>query len=368
MDLHKYFLGNSAESFCSVLCNTMNRDIRKQIVQIVWLLGLILLVNISATHISTFFEQYLFSPLQVFRCWLFRLVPFSIGDLLYLAAIISLLYFLIKAIRKNASFKRINYLIGFLKVGKFILLINLILLVLWGINYEQPKLAKRLALSTDTVSDADLIAFDSLLITRLNSLRYSYCALSLAEINQIAAASYKTGQKKMKVFAKPTLMGNGLAYFGIEGYFNPFSGEAQVNKKNPDFMQPFVVAHEMAHQTGIAAEDDANLMAYIRSMESENKTLQYSACFNIWLYTHRRVFVIDSNLARELKVGLNDFSLSQLDTLRQRRIQYQTFLDDISSFIFDAYLKMGNQKEGIGSYRNVAYSALCWERKKRMIP
>lgn len=340
---------------------------KKAVIQLAVLIGFILLINTATSVLAKDFNRYIFTPLQIVRCRIFASIPFSIGDLLYLSLGIYILYLAIRFIRKFRSRNSLVIALALLYGSRSLLIFYLVLLVLWGINYEQPKLSKQLALSVNSVSDADLISFDSLLIKRLNDLQPQYTILPFDTINSISHAIYQKQQSPIQVLTKPTLIGNSLTYFGIEGYFNPFTGEAQVNNQNLHFMQPFVVAHEMAHQSGIAAEDDANLLAYITCVESNNKSFQYSAYFNIWLYTHRRVRGIDSTIANNLKAQLNAASLAQLDTMRQRRIKYQTVLDDISTFIFDAYLRMGNQKDGIKSYRNVAYSALSWERKKRIV-
>ena len=332
------------------------------------LLACILLLNQLSGSSAEATVHYLFTPLQKLRCFVFGVFPFSVGDLLYLGLAVYILYKLIVFVRHWRQRTPAMRMHSLLRSLQLVLAAYLVLLLLWGLNYERPKLARQLALDTGSVSQEELCLFDSFLVHRLNSLQSVYTALPLQHINTIAAKAYAQQQTPMKVRAKATLLGSGLAYFGIEGYFNPFTGEAQVDKGNPAFMQPFVVAHEMAHQTGIAAEDDANLLAYIRCMESGDPSFEYSACLNIWLYTHRRVRSYDSTRANVLKNQLNPLTLGQLDTLRQRRIAYQTVLDDMSSFVFDLYLRMGKQQDGIGSYRNVAYSALCWEKKKRTLP
>ena len=343
----------------------MNKEIKKHIFHNILLVTAIVLLNCIAAGCSGFFEDYVFMPLQIFRCWLLQFISFSIGDIFYLLLACLIVYVLFKTLRKTKSYNRITFFIGFLKITKVLLFFYCALYLLWGIKYEQPKLANRLDLDTDSIVESDLYSFDSLLITRLNNLQKFHVASDLREINEIAAVAYGKMQIPVHVFAKRSLMGNGLAYFGIDGYFNPFTGEAQINPNVPNFMLPFLVTHEMAHQTGIAAEDDANLLAYIACMESANKSFQYSAYLNVWMYTHQMVYRIDSLKAISLKHSLNPVTKGHLIQLKQRSIQYHTFLDDWSTYIFDAFLKLGNQHDGIASYRNVAYSALCWERKRK---
>lgn len=343
-------------------------SLKKMIIRTGLLLACILLLNQLSGTVAAAAVQNFFTPLQIVRCFIFGVFPFSIGDILYLCLALYAIYGIVTFFRRWQQRTGAARVRGLFMPLQTALLLYLVLLLVWGVNYEQPKLARQLKLDTQTVTPSELFLFDSFLVERLNALHTQYTALPLHSINTIAAGSYQQQNTPMKVSAKSTLLGSSLAYLGIEGYFNPFTGEAQVDKSNPAFMQPFVVAHEMAHQTGIAAEDDANLQAYIRCMESGNPTFEYSACLNIWMYTHRRARSYDSTRATGLKNLMNPVTLRQLDTLRQRRIDYHTVLDDMSTFIFDLYLRMGKQKDGIGSYRNVAYSALCWEKKKRTLP
>ena len=54
--------------------------------------------------------------------------------------------------------------------------------------------------------------------------------------------------------AKPSLFSYIGNYLGYTGYYNPFTGEAQVNTTVPLFIQPFTTCHEMGHQLGYYAK------------------------------------------------------------------------------------------------------------------
>jgi hypothetical protein len=155
-----------------------------------------------------------------------------------------------------------------------------------------------------------------------------------------------------------------MQHLGIQGYYNPFTGEAQVNSFLPAFMQPFVISHEMAHQSGIAAEDDANLLAYALGATSGDSSFNYSAYLNVWLYTHARVRAVDTHMANIFRKQLNPITKSHLDTLRAIRRKFDSDVNDYSSYLYDEYLKLHNQKEGIETYDKVSISAWAWERQR----
>ena len=46
-------------------------------------------------------------------------------------------------------------------------------------------------------------------------------------------------------------------YVGFQGYYNPFTTEAQYNAELPNTYIPFTLSHESAHQLGFAREQEA---------------------------------------------------------------------------------------------------------------
>ena len=54
------------------------------------------------------------------------------------------------------------------------------------------------------------------------------------------------------------------------GYYNPFTGEAQVNTNVPAFVIPFTTCHEMAHQIGYASESEASFVGFLVIRNSNN--------------------------------------------------------------------------------------------------
>src|SRR5690606_3678956 len=70
-----------------------------------------------------------------------------------------------------------------------------------------------------------------------------------------------------------------ISYLGTAGYYNPLTGEAQVNTAMPGFTQPFTALHELAHQSGVGPEDEANFIAFIAGIGSEKVLFRYSAYY-----------------------------------------------------------------------------------------
>jgi hypothetical protein len=239
----------------------------------------------------------------------------------------------------------------------------------WGGNYYKSSLSEywRLPKNDHFKNDTVLIAFDRFLVDQLNNTAVFYKDLSFKEIDNRAKNFYEehTTHGSYAAKVKASIFGNTMQYMRIQGYYNPFTGEAQVNKNLPSFMLPFVICHEMAHQQGIAREDDANLLAYALGTQTNDASFRYSSYFNIWLYTHRRLKAKDSVLANTIKGELNERTLGHIDELIALRDKYDSDFSLFSGAIYDGYLRFHHQNEGIKSYNKVWHSAWALEEKRK---
>src|SRR5207248_3994546 len=90
---------------------------------------------------------------------------------------------------------------------------------------------------------------------------------------------------------KPSIFSYLGDYLGYTGYYNPFTGEAQVNTTVPIFVQPFTCTHEIGHQLGYAKEMEANFVGYLAASNSSDPVMQYSVYFDIYIYAIRNLYV-----------------------------------------------------------------------------
>lgn len=350
------------------------RHKRKLIVLFLVLIFLIIihyLLSYSAETISIY-SRYIFRPFQNVRNILFGSLPFSFGDILYVAGGIALTLLVVRWILYTAKIKTYghNLLSSFIRTLSAFVIVYIIFFLGWGGNYYKPTLTKHWKL--DTVawdrSDSFLVKFDRFLVDKLNAYAPHYKDLSFDEVDKRSRSFYKKytdSETKMRgLNAKPSVFGNLMEYFAIQGYYNPFTGEAQVNRNLPGFMLPFVVCHELAHQSGIAAEDDANLLAYAIGTRVDDPSFRYSSYLNVWLYTNSKLRILDSVRAKAFQDELNPLSVAHLDTLRTIRRKYRSIFRRYSGFLYDNYLRLHNQQKGLDTYDDVAGSAWAWEQRR----
>ncbi|RYZ27046.1 MAG: DUF3810 family protein, partial [Sphingobacteriales bacterium] len=272
--------------------------------------------------------------------------------LLVLLTIITRLVYFLFTFRKS----RHDLKTELLRLCLFPAIIYFVFLLFWGGNYSRKPLSAHWDLSALTWDTAALISLNEELVSEMNELQagtISYADLKNTNMQANTLFHQRYGDKVARLRVKPTSLGYMLNYLGIQGYYNPFSGEAQFNRFIPPFMHPFVISHEMAHQAGIAAEDDANLLAYVIGSESAIPAFRYSAYFNVFLYAYSDLKSKDTTRAKDIYAKLNIKSRNDMDTLRAMNRRYRSSFRRISSSMYDEYLRIHGQREGINTYNDV---------------
>lgn len=315
-----------------------------------------------------FYEDDIFIPLQRLRSKMLNIFGFSIGDYIYLILLLALLYFFIKLIAQLIAFKKNKKRIlpSAFQLSITALLIYLGFVLLWGGNYARPNITAGWD-KNKPWDKTSLVALNEFLINKLNEEAPLAKYQNDAFINRTANGIYKEilGGHYDYLNVKPSSLGNGLNYFGIQGYYNPLSGEGQFNRHLPVFMHPFVITHEMAHQTGIAAEDNANLMAYIVCTRSQDAMFRYSAYINIFLYAYSELKGVNKSLAEDLFANLNDISKNNIVELKELRKHYKTIFRGFSMGMYNQYLVWQGQERGVESYDDVTKWVYMWEQGQK---
>ncbi len=349
------------------------KTLRLRLIALATLLVLIAGTHYALNHNPSFLFWYTnqaFPWLQQIRSDLLNRFSLSIGDYIYLILGLFLLLLLIRLIYFSIRYKssKEDFWTELLRFFTFPSFIYLLFTLLWGGNYARPALAQNLGLEGIDWDEQKLVQINEKLVERLNEIRNADLSFPDFKVLNHQANTYyhqqlNVPQGTLKV--KHTSLGYMLNYLGINGYYNPISGEAQFNRFIPKFMHPFVIAHEMAHQTGVAAEDDANLLAYIICAESQDPAFRYSGYFNLFLYAFNDLKSIDTQSANQVLESLNPFSQNDLEELKVMRLKYKSRFRSVSLYLYDEYLRWHGQKEGIKTYAGVVKWAYYWEKTRQ---
>jgi hypothetical protein len=307
---------------------------------------------------------------------LFGWIPFSIGDIFYAAATIWLLYGLFSIIRRVVRRQaNAGYFLSVARQWVFVLLLLYIAFnLLWGLNYDRKGIADQLQLQVRPYSNAELTDFLQLIVTRLNALdsaavenrpllenkhalfseaANSYANLSVGD----PRFAYPMPSVKASLFSS---LGN---YLGFSGYYNPFSGEAQVNIKMPGFTQPYTTCHEIGHQMGYAKENEANFAGYLSARSSNDPAFRYSVYFDLYIYAARELYLRDSNLVKPLRAQLHPRIHQDFRELQQFLKKYRNPLEPLIAGLYGRYLKANRQPQGMKTYNEVIAWLIAYYKK-----
>jgi hypothetical protein len=349
--------------------------------QNLWISVLLLVVVIKIFSLNrNWVEELYTSKFYFFFSEILRLlfgwIPFSLGDILYLIAGCWLFWKLIKNIRLLFQ-KKLTGKMMLVKGLKLILILTFIYIVfniLWGINYNRKGIANQLALADPRYDTSDLIMLQQVLLQKVNSSKSAVVLdnekyPSKNEMFQKAKDSYKEAQK-----IYPFLQLNNLSvksslysmlgnYLGFTGYYNPFTGEAQVNTTVPKFLQPYITTHEIAHQLGYAKENEANFVGYLAAVKSRDTLFHYSAYFELFLYANREVYYFDSAASKKaLKLLIPEIKKDIIE-LRKFNLDHTSFLEPWITWMYGKYLRLNQQPQGIHSYNAVVAMLIAYYKK-----
>jgi hypothetical protein len=162
---------------------------------------------------------------------------------------------------------------------------------------------------------------------------------------------------------KPSLFSYLGNYLGFQGYYNPFSGEAQVNTTIPRFLEPFVSTHEIAHQLGYARENEANFVGFLASQAFPSTVFQYSMYFDMYNYAIGEVRKRDTALTRSFQEKLHPQVVSDINEFRAFYRKYKNPVEPIIMWGYGNYLKANNQPGGKETYNEVVAWLIAYYKK-----
>jgi len=251
------------------------------------------------------------------------------------------------------------------RIISYAALLYVVFMLVFGFNYQRPSVRQYVHLEKTAYGYDELYAMNEMLIQRANALREKVSEdekgvfvmnESREEIYAMAKEGYDALGADYPEFsgsygvAKGIILSESLNYTGITGIFMPFTGEANVNTKGPDLLFPATVLHEMAHQRGVAYEDEANYMAYLSSLYHENETMRYSGTMLALISSMNALYREDRESYLRLYETYSDAVKRDLSAYNAFYKAYEGEVNDRATKVNDTYLKSNGQTSGVKSY------------------
>ncbi|NIK92709.1 DUF3810 domain-containing protein [Mangrovimonas sp. CR14] len=311
------------------------------------------------THYSLGFYPIVSKVFRFTLGWL----PFSFGDLFYAIAIIYMLRWLIlNAKRITQDTKG-----WFLDVFSAFSVIYFAFHLLWGMNYYRLPLHQKLNLEAD-YSTEQLMAVTEKLIEKSNALQLQLAKNDSVKVQvpfkemevfkmvpegyhrlreEFPDLDYKPKSIKKSLFSLP------LTYMGFSGYLNPLTNEAHVDGYIPIYRFPVVSSHEVAHQLGYAAENEANFIGSLAAINHPNVYFNYCGYTFALKHCLLEVYRRDPEAYEILKEKIHVGILKNYQEVQNFWMEYQNPLEPLFQSSYNHFLKVNNQQDGMKSYSYV---------------
>lgn len=332
-------------------------------------LGLKLAAVLSPATVEAIYSRRLFPYLVFLQSLINRWFGFSLAEMLIIMAIVAVVVYLVRTIRfgirKHRPWLDLARITGF-RVFSILAWGLLYFFVFWGLNYDRQPVAVNLNLPRRDLSTEELTGISQLLLEEINR-NYTLAAapvgpdggttlpMDRTELVRILNDSYRAQAENIAATPftlgppKPVLLSRLLTRMWITGVYNPFTGEPNYNREVHAVEQPFVMAHEMAHQRGFAREDEANFIAFLVCINSDNAYVRYSGYFNsrsvLWSLAE-----VAPEEYRKLAAQLGAGPRADIVAVRNFWRQFQGTTSVATNYVNDKYLKVNRVSNGTDNY------------------
>ncbi|MBQ8287146.1 MAG: DUF3810 domain-containing protein [Clostridia bacterium] len=373
----------------TILCNigrklksaavTFHRSIPKWLYVFPGISALCLLLHLICCISAPFADFFSSTVGALFRFLLAKItgwIPFSLGELIIILLPFALLFMIGFSIWMTRHYSAKVYcrtIAGMLSV--LFSLYSLFALTL-APGYQASTLDQKMGLERKAVSADDLYSTAEILRDKVHAEldailfrhgTFSVMPYSMDEMNGKLNDAYEAVSKKYDFIQnfrsniKFVMLSEPMSYTHITGVYSFYTGEANLNVNFPDYSLPYTAAHELAHQRGIAREEEANFVAFLACMESDDPYIRYSGYVNVLEYVMNSLYKANSTKYYAFHGTLDyrvQYEFSAQDNFFE---QYRdSVAADVSSAVNNAYLQSQGQTEGTNSYGLVVDLAVAY--------
>ena len=325
---------------------------------------------------SDFFNRYISSVIRAALAHLTGWIPFSLAELALL--LLPVIVFVITAAILRYYGESLKEMIS-----SIICVLSALAFMFSSFTlgfapaYRGSSLDKKLGIERTEVSIEELYTTAQILAKKVaeesENVSYGIDGFSVMpygyeEMNQKLIEAYsKTCDdysfvQRLDSRLKPVMLSEAMSYTHITGVYTFFTGEANINVAFPDYTLPYTAAHELSHQRGIAREDEANFMAFLVCIRSEDAYIRYSAYLNLYEYVAGQLAGVDASRYTATYLLLPMNVRSEMAAYAEFYQKYRdSAASDVSETVNDTFLKL-HGTEGTRSYGMVVDLAVAYYR------
>ena len=321
---------------------------------------LLLAVPLPAAHVETWYTAGLFPLVQSVLTPVSNLTAVAFVDIevFLVAAVVTTIT--VRAWRRRVS-GRLRALasaaasITVLGAGVYLLF-----LLCWGLNYQRPALATRLAFDPSGVTEAAIASLARQGVEQLNTLHPDTRVGAWPDLEVLPGSALAQGFAGVQTSlgGRPDLplgrpkvpwLAPYFRWAAIDGLTNPFGLEVLVNPEALPSEQPMIVAHEWAHLAGYAQEDEASFVGWAACLRGDARS-RYSG----WLFlVPQLIGSLPQDARAALWAPLDPGPRADLQAIADRLSHAQPQVRLVAWRLYDGYLKTHRVSAGVASYGGV---------------
>ena len=239
--------------------------------------------------------------------------------------------------------------------------------LMWGVNYWTDSFQDRSGITAQPVAAEDLEAVTAYFAQQLADTADSVprdengvYAVPKAQILSESRLVYG-GVTELFPFldfrdtgVKAVRCSRFMSIMGFTGVYFACIGESNVNVDSPACLLPSTVAHELAHQRGIAWEQECNFLGVLASVTSGMPDYVYSGWLLGFIHLGNALYETDPEAYWAIRNALPETVSADL---RDNNAYWDQFRDNVvekvSDTVYDAALKSYGDANGMKSYSMV---------------
>lgn len=238
--------------------------------------------------------------------------------------------------------------------------------LLWGVNYKADSFRDVSGLTARPASVDELERVTALFARELAELadqvERDENGVFAEDREEILAAAPAVYQNLYEVFPfleredrvpKPLLFSKAYSAMQFTGFFSPFTGESNVNVDSPACLLPATVAHELAHQRGVASEQECNFLAIAACDRCDNVVYRYSGYLKGFIHLNNALYAEDRDRWQAVRSLLPETVEADLRDHSAYWARFDGITGTVTQKVYDATLKSYGLTDGVKSYGTV---------------
>ena len=299
---------------------------------------------------------------------LWYIVPFSVVEWLYVAFILLVIvWVVVLTVRVCAGGKKIHTVYsGVLSLACLCLSVWWFYCMMWGVNYYADGFQDKSGIYAQAVSVDELervaTEFAKNLAAAAGEVERDENGVFAVERDEIFEYSPYIYDNISKEFSfldnndrvpKKMFFSRLFSRMNFTGFYTPFTGESNLNVDSPACLLPANISHELAHQRGIASEQECNFLAILAATTCDNAAYRYSGYLMGYIHLGNALYRADRERWEAVFGLLPEEVIADLRYHSAYWAQFEGKTAEVSKKIYDTTLKGYGQTDGIKSYGTV---------------